>query len=125
MLNARAAALVAGIVLTLGSVSQANQANFCVVSVDKGAGTLTVVPANDDDKRARHMVGDHNGPQSTVTLVPKTNYVHARTHPNTDQHMEWYYTQAEFLDAIQPGDVIEVDGPPAGPSIIWLSRWQY
>ena len=41
-MKARVAALAAGMILTLGTVSQAEQDGFCVVSVDRGAGTLAV-----------------------------------------------------------------------------------
>ncbi len=124
-MKARVAALAAGMILTLGTVSQAEQDGFCVVSVDRGAGTLAVVPANEMDRRARHMVTDHTESPATLTLVPRTNYIWARTFPNTDQNREWMLTQDEFLDNIMPGDVIGVDGPTSGPGIIWLSRWRY
>lgn len=123
MFNARVAALAAGILLTLGTVGQAEQADFCVITVDQAGGTLGVAPATEDDLRGMQHVGDLGSPTTTVKLAPKTNYVHARTHPNTGEHLEFYYTQEEFLNEIKPGDVIEVTGSASGPDIIWLMRW--
>lgn len=127
MLKARAAALAAGILLTLGTVCQAEQADFYVISVDKAAGTIAVAAAGEEDVRLMHHYGDLGSPSATVTLVPKTNYVHSRTQPNADEHSPggWFTTKEEFLDIVEPGDVLEIDGPVSAPDIIWLQRWQH
>ncbi len=96
-MKARVAALAAGMILTLGTVSQADQADYCVVSVDRGTGTLALVPASEADRRERHMVTEHTESPSTLTMVPRTNFIRAHTHPNSEQHMEWMLTQDEFL----------------------------
>ncbi len=128
MLNARnLVAAVAGIVLSLGMVAQAEQEDYCVLSVDKGNGTLTVVEA--DELSIRNVGCDpanyQSAPKVTVKLAPHTNYIQAHALENEQEHDEWYHTEEDFLFNVRPGDLIEVEGNVSSPDQIWLHRIRY
>ncbi len=128
MLNAKnLVAWVAGIVLSLGMVAQAEQEDYCVLSVDKASGTLTVVEADELSLRSLgcNPAAYESSPKITVKLAPHTNYIHARALENQDRHMEWYHTQEDFLYFVKPGDLIEVEGNVSRPDQIWLNRIRY
>lgn len=128
MLNAKnLVACVAGIVLSLGMVAQAEQEDYCVLSVDRANGTLTVVEA--DELSLRNLgcnpADYESAPKVTIKLAPHTNYIHARTLENLDQYREWYHTEEDFLFFVKPGDLIEVEGNVSSPDQIWLNRIRY
>lgn len=126
MLNTKnLVAAVAGIVLSLGMVAQAEQEDYCVLSVDNG--TLTVVEA--DELSIRNVGCDpaafQSAPKVTVRLAPHTNYIQAHAWENEQEHREWYLTEEDFLSEVRPGDLIEVEGNVSSPDQIWLHRIRY
>ncbi|MEW6277879.1 MAG: hypothetical protein AB1758_04590 [Candidatus Eremiobacterota bacterium] len=116
-----AIALWAG--LSLSAQAQPRiQADFCVLAKD--GNRITVCPADAREVRCTDYEKSCDQQQkSTITLQPRTCYVETKRHENGDVKWEVFLTEAEFVEWLEVGDVIEVEGTGSPNSLSPLTIW--